>query len=244
MLETPTWRANPDWAARQGYPAAGLDAANRDAVDLVIEARARWEQPGVPVVVSGCIGPRGDGYHPDSIMTAEEAQAYHAVQIETFADTEADLVTAITMTYADEAIGITRAAQAEDLPVVISFTAETDGRLPTGETLGEAIEAVDAATGRGRRTTWSTAHTRPTSSMRWSPMPRGRSGSAVSAPTPPGSVTPSSTRPRNWTPATRASWRRTTWTWRRSCRKLAVLGGCCGTTHEHVSAISRAFAAR
>ena len=149
VLETPTWRANPDWAVRQGYAAADLDAANRDAVDLVIEARARWEQPGVPVVVSGCIGPRGDGYHPDSIMTAEEAQAYHAVQIGTFADTEADLVTAITMTYADEAIGITRAAQAEDLPVVISFTAETDGRLPTGETLGEAIEAVDAATGSG-----------------------------------------------------------------------------------------------
>ena len=103
-------------------------------------------------------------------MTAEEAQAYHAVQIGTFADTEADLVTAITMTYADEAIGIARAAQAEDLPVVISFTAETDGRLPTGETLGEAIEAVDAATGSAsRRTTWSTAHTRPTSSTRLDP---------------------------------------------------------------------------
>ena len=93
--------------ADEPLDALTLASAVGHPVDLVVEARTRWEQDDLPVVVSGCIGPRGDGYQPDSLMTAEEAQAYHAVQIGTFADTEADLVTALTMTYADEAVGIT-----------------------------------------------------------------------------------------------------------------------------------------
>ena len=99
-------------------------------------------------MISGCIGPRGDGYKPDSMMSAGEAEAYHARQIRTFRGTDADMVTAITMNYADEAIGIARAAAAADMPVAISFTVETDGRLATGQPLGEAIEMVDDASGR------------------------------------------------------------------------------------------------
>ena len=98
-------------------------------------------------MISGCIGPRGDGYQVGATMTVDEARAYHAVQARAFADAEADLVTAITMTYAEEAIGIAEAARAAGMPVVISFTVETDGRLPSGQPLGDAIEAVDAATG-------------------------------------------------------------------------------------------------
>jgi S-methylmethionine-dependent homocysteine/selenocysteine methylase len=97
-------------------------------------------------VISGCVGPRDDGYHPARQMSADEATAYHSTQIGSFAATEADLVTAITMTYPDEAIGVARAAEAAGLPAVISFTVETDGNLPTGPTLAEAIERVDSAT--------------------------------------------------------------------------------------------------
>jgi S-methylmethionine-dependent homocysteine/selenocysteine methylase len=104
---------------------------------------------GVPTVVSGCIGPRGDGYDPGSAMTAEEAEAYHRVQIGTFADTSADQITAITMTNAEEAIGIVKAAAAAGIPSAISFTVETDGRLPTGQSLHDAIDQVDAATDTG-----------------------------------------------------------------------------------------------
>ena len=56
------------------------------------------------------------------------------------------MVTVLTMTYAEEAIGITRAAVESGLPVVISFTLETDGRLPSGQALGEAIQQVDEDT--------------------------------------------------------------------------------------------------
>lgn len=119
---------------------------NRKAIALMAELRARYKN-GAPVVISGCVGPHGDGYNPAILLTADAAQEYHATQIETFRDTEADMVTAITMTYADEAIGIARAAGEAGLPAAISFTLETDGRLPSGLTLGEAIEKVDAETG-------------------------------------------------------------------------------------------------
>jgi S-methylmethionine-dependent homocysteine/selenocysteine methylase len=149
VMETPTWRANPDWAGQLGYSPERLDAANRAAVALAEEVRADATADGITAVVSGCIGPRGDGYDPGTAMTPEEAQRYHAVQLGTFADTTADQVTAITMTNADEAVGIVRAATAAGIPAAISFTVETDARLPTGQSLREAIEQVDAATDGG-----------------------------------------------------------------------------------------------
>jgi S-methylmethionine-dependent homocysteine/selenocysteine methylase len=100
-------------------------------------------------VISGCVGPHDDGYDPGELLSADAAEEYHSVQIGTFADTEADMVTAITMTYVDEVVGVTRAAQAAGMPVAISFTLETDGRLPSGQALGDAIEETDGATGRG-----------------------------------------------------------------------------------------------
>ena len=139
VLETPTWRANPDWAARLGYSSDSLDAANRDAVALLTEVRERHQNPRTPVVISGCVGPRGDGYKVGEAMTAEQAGAYHAVQLRSFTATETDLVTAITMTYTEEAIGVTNASAALQLPVVISFTVEPDGHLPSGQQLGDAI---------------------------------------------------------------------------------------------------------
>jgi S-methylmethionine-dependent homocysteine/selenocysteine methylase len=146
ILESPTWRASADWGAKLGYSDADLAAANRDAIRLMAELRAAHAARVKPIVVSGCVGPRGDGYDPGQIMSPEESEAYHAHQIATFAEAGADMVTAITMTNANEAIGIVRAAGKVGLPVVISFTVETDGCLPTGDSLEQAIAAVDAAT--------------------------------------------------------------------------------------------------
>jgi S-methylmethionine-dependent homocysteine/selenocysteine methylase len=149
VLESPTWRASPRWAEQIGYSLAELDALNRRAIDLMAELRDEHSTGAAPVVISGCIGPQDDGYDPSVLLSAEAAEEYHSVQIGTFADTEADMVTAITMTYVDEAVGVTRAAAAAGLPAAISFTLETDGRLPSGQSLGDAIEATDAATGSG-----------------------------------------------------------------------------------------------
>jgi S-methylmethionine-dependent homocysteine/selenocysteine methylase len=145
VLDTPTWRANPDWGERLGYSVAELADVDRRGVALLEKLRAKAD--GVPhVIISGCIGPRGDGYRVDNEMTAEEAERYHEPQVATFADTAADLVSALTLTYAGEAVGVARAARNAGIPSVISFTVETDGRLPSGQSLGEAIEEVDDQT--------------------------------------------------------------------------------------------------
>jgi S-methylmethionine-dependent homocysteine/selenocysteine methylase len=146
ILESATWRASRDWAARRGYSREHLADANRESIAMLEEVRREFESPDRPIVLSGCVGPRGDGYVPGRAMSAEEAAAYHAEQIETFAGTEADLITAITMTSAPEAEGVARAAQRSGMPVVLAFTVETDGNLPTGQPLADAIAQVDAAT--------------------------------------------------------------------------------------------------
>ncbi|RRQ21960.1 homocysteine S-methyltransferase family protein [Thiohalobacter thiocyanaticus] len=146
VLETPTWRANPDWAARLGYDTAALAAANRRAVALLAQLRRDYETPATPLVISGNLGPRHDGYRADIRMSAAEARDYHRAQIGTFAATEADMVSVLTLNYTDEAIGIIRAARDCGMPVAVSFTVETDGRLPSGEPLNEAIQRTDAAT--------------------------------------------------------------------------------------------------
>jgi S-methylmethionine-dependent homocysteine/selenocysteine methylase len=146
VLDTPTWRANPDWAGELGYSSEQLDAANRRAVAFAIDLRDA-ARLGSPVVVDGVVGPRGDGYVAADRMTAAEAERYHGPQVASFAGAGADMVSAVTMTYAEEAIGIARAADAAGLPAVISFTVETDGRLPSGQPLRETIEQVEAETG-------------------------------------------------------------------------------------------------
>lgn len=144
VLESPTWRANPDWAERLGWSDEALARANRESIALLEALRAAHESEETPIVISGCLGPRGDGYAPGQRMTAEAARDYHAVQVEHFAETAVDMLAGMTLNYVEEAVGICLAARAAGLPVALSFTVETDGRLPTGDTLQRAIEEVDA----------------------------------------------------------------------------------------------------
>ena len=146
ILESATWRASTDWGARLGYSADALADLNRRAIRLLEPIRDEFETAERPVVISGCVGPRGDGYVPGAAMSEAGAETYHSHQIEAFAGTAADMISAITMNYTAEAIGIVRAARRANMPVAISFTVETDGRLPTGQSLRSAIEEVDATT--------------------------------------------------------------------------------------------------
>jgi homocysteine S-methyltransferase len=146
IAEAPTWRANPEWGARLGYDSRRLDAANRAAIAMLQQLRAADGRGLRDYVISGCVGPRGDGYDASVRMTPVQAERYHYEQISSFAVAGADMVTALTLTYVEEAIGITRAARTVGLPVAISFTVETDGLLPSGASIGEAIDIVDADT--------------------------------------------------------------------------------------------------
>ncbi|MDJ0703159.1 MAG: homocysteine S-methyltransferase family protein [Leptolyngbyaceae cyanobacterium MO_188.B28] len=146
ILESATWRASHDWGMKLDYSTEALAEINRKSISLLEAIRSEYETETNRIVISGCLGPRGDGYDPSELMTVDEAAEYHAAQIKTFQASNADLATAITMTYAEEAIGVALVAQSVEMPVVISFTVETDGCLPTGQSLQQAIAQVDAAT--------------------------------------------------------------------------------------------------
>jgi len=144
ILGTPTWRANPDWAYLLGYSLNELDKINRQSVTFLQDIRE--ERKAIDMLVSGCIGPRSDGYVVRNLMTPDEAAEYHMTQMQSFVTAGVDLVSALTLNYVDEAIGIALTARQLNVPLVISFTVEVSGLLPDGEFLSRAIEKVDAAT--------------------------------------------------------------------------------------------------
>ena len=146
VLDSQTWKAHLHWADALQASETELARANQDAIEFIADIRAEFTDNAEPVVLNGLIGPRGDAYAPDVAVAIDESEAYHATQVGWLAETDVDMVTAMTFTQSDEAIGVVRAATAVGLPIVVSFTVETDGSLPTGESLGHAIETVDAAT--------------------------------------------------------------------------------------------------
>ena len=146
ILNGQTSKAHTYWAANLGSDEEELRRANEEAVALAAQLRDELTANEQPIVLNALLGMRGDSYSPPAAVVADEAEKYHARQLRWLAATEVDMVTAATFGHAEEAIGIVRAAAAAELPIVVSFTVDTDGALPTGQPLGEAIEAVDAAT--------------------------------------------------------------------------------------------------
>ncbi len=236
VLESPTWRANIDWASRLGYDRARLADANREAIALMVEVRDAFATQAAPMVISGNIGPRGDGYDPGRPMSAEQAEAYHAEQVSTFADTAADMVAAVTMTNVEEAVGVTRAAVAARMPVAISFTVETDGRLPTGQSLADAVLTVDRETGAAPAYYMiNCAH--PThfaailEGAPWTRRLRGLRANASSKSHAELDAAP------ELDPGDPVEFGRQYRALRQKVRGLTILGGCCGTDHRHIEQI-------
>ena len=240
IIESATWRASPDWGDLLGYSRTALADANRLAVESLVAQRSRLDSD-IDVVVSGCIGPRGDGYDGTALMAAKQARDYHAEQVQTFAGTDADMVHAMTMTYPDEAVGVVLAAREAEIPVAISFTVETDGVLPDGTGLGEAIERVDDATG-GAAAYFAINCAHPTHfahvldpDAAWSQRLRGVRANASrkshaeldeSESLDPGDPVELGAQYADL---------------RRRSPNLTVLGGCCGTDVRHLQAIADAL---
>lgn len=146
VLDTVTWRGCTEWAQKLGVTEDELLRLSTEAVRFAAGIRDEWQSRVPSILINGVVGPAGDGYAPGDVPSADESFAMHGPQIRVLAEAGVDMISAITMTNVGEAIGIVRAARAAGLPVVVSFTVETDGRLPNGEALGDAIRAVDEAT--------------------------------------------------------------------------------------------------
>jgi homocysteine S-methyltransferase len=238
VLSTPTWRANSDWGRLLGYDDEELAAVNRHAVEFVETVRADYDD----VVVEGCIGPRSDAYSPTLIMDADGAEAYHALQLRTLADTGCTQATAFTLTYVDEAVGIVRAATTAGLPVHVGFTVETDGRLPSGDSIETAILAVDHATdGAAESFMINCAH--PTHFA--DALPEGDSrrrirGLRANASTLSHAELDEAEELDSGDPNDLAA---RYVDLRRDLPELEVVGGCCGTDIRHVTAICDAWLA-
>jgi S-methylmethionine-dependent homocysteine/selenocysteine methylase len=237
LLDAPTWRANPDWGEKLGYSLEQLETANRAAVAFMDGLRREAD-----VLVSGCVGPRGDGYVPGELMSAAEAEDYHGWQVRIFADTSVELVSALTMNYVEEALGIARAADTAGLPCVVSFTVETDGRLPSGQPLREAVEQVDAETG-GTPAYFMINCAHPTHFAEvleeggpWKERIRGLRANASKMSH---AELDEAEELDAGNPDELAS---DYVSLREKLPNLTVVGGCCGTDHRHIDAISRAWA--
>lgn len=240
VLDTPTWRSNTDWGAKLEYSMKQLVDVNRRAVAWAIDLKGKFASPTTRIVVNGVVGPRGDGYRVDAKMTAEEARTYHNPQIETFHDAGAEMVSAITMNYVEEAIGIVKAAQANNIPVVISFTVETDGKLASGDTLEAAIETVERATGAAPAyymvNCAHPTHFDDVLSGRASWTDRVR-GLRANASTKSHAELDVATELDAGNPQELGQQYHEL---RRRLPQLSVLGGCCGTDHRHIVAICNA----
>jgi S-methylmethionine-dependent homocysteine/selenocysteine methylase len=243
VLESATWRASADWGQKLGYDAQALADANRKSIGLLLEIRDRYETPTTPIVVSGAIGPRGDGYVADARMSVAEARDYHRTQIETFASTDADMVAAFTMNYIEEAIGIVTAARDAAIPAAISFTLETDGRLPSGDTLEKAIARTDEKTG-GYASYFMINCAHPThfrdvlrGGGAWLERIRGVRANASKRSH--AELNDSADLDEGNPVELGAEYREL----RTLLPALSVAGGCCGTDHRHVDALCRALEA-
>ncbi len=242
ILESPTWRASADWGDKLGFDAYALDYANRRAMDLLHDIRAETEGPLSPVLISGQLGPRGDGYQPANVMSATEARAYHSAQITSLAEAGADMITALTINYSAEAIGIVYAAGDAGKPCVISFTVETDGALPSGQPLGEAIAEIDGLTGAAPAYYMiNCAH--PThfeaALDRGEDWPRRIGGVRANASKMSHAELDEAEELDEGNPAEFGEDHRRL---RALLPELKVMGGCCGTDHRHVEAICMACA--
>jgi S-methylmethionine-dependent homocysteine/selenocysteine methylase len=236
VLDTATWRANPDWGAQLGYDADALAAANREAVAFARAVAGR--RPAV--TINGVLGPRGDGYVPGELMSAGEAADYHGWQIGVLRAAGVDRLTAVTLTYPDEAIGIVQAAAG--VPVVIGFTVETDGRLPDGTTIAGAVERVDAATGSAADFFLiNCAHpTHVAAGLDGAPQLARIGGLRVNASAlSHAELDAAEELDRGDVPGLAGHYAQL----QRTLPRLRVVGGCCGTDSEHIAAIADALSA-
>lgn len=239
ILETPTWRASQKWADLLGYDDVELCHINTHAVVMMHALRAQYATAGTPMLVSGCIGPQDDGYQPGDRMSAMAASTYHNRQVHTFKKAGVDLVTAITMTYPEEAVGIANAAASADLPVVIAFTVETDGRLPIGVTLQEAIEQVDREANIAPvHYMINCAHPDHFNLSTGEPWLERIGGLRANASRMSHAELDEAVVLDDGNPAEFGQQHRAL---RGILPNLRVIGGCCGTDHRHVEAVAQAF---
>lgn len=95
-------------------------------------ARAEADAAGRPVIVAGSIGPTGDLLEPLGELPAGEARAAFAEQAEALAEGGADILWCETLSAENEVAAAVEACAATGLPVVATMSFDTGGRTMMG----------------------------------------------------------------------------------------------------------------
>ena len=140
------YRASPDWGELLGYSPAGLADANLQAIEFLREIAGEYSSQIPEILIQGLIGPRGDAYERNETITENEAEDYHAVQLETMKKADVDLAFAMTFNNISESVGVARAAAKIGVPLGISLTLDSTSKLSSGKSLVEAITTIDDET--------------------------------------------------------------------------------------------------
>ena len=253
LFDALVWRAHPDFIARLGRDPSDLVSINQRAVARTQDCIERWRNASrdcdaPTVLITADIGPRGDGYQvEDAQISAVRAREYHQAQLEVLSKTDVDIACALTMTTAEESIGIVQASMDCELPIIVSPTVETDGTLPDGTSLGDFITKVDDETD-GEPLCYMVNCAHPTHLLptlrqaagageSWLRRFRGFRANASNK---------SHEELDNSTELDRGNVLELARHVASMCDEfdLRVVGGCCGTDHEHLSAIMTAIGER
>jgi S-methylmethionine-dependent homocysteine/selenocysteine methylase len=101
----------------------------------------------VRIVIDGVVGPLRDAYEDSSDeVSIDSARAVYRHQIRTLVEEGVEIISLMTVTNLNEAIAVIEVAKEMNIPVAVSFSLESDGKLLSGLSLENAIQTVDEAT--------------------------------------------------------------------------------------------------
>lgn len=138
MATTPTRRANEERVFASGHDGMII-------LDNVEFLRRIKEASNIEMFIGGLMGCKGDAYTGEGALGTEEAHAFHQWQAQLFKEGKVDFLYAAIMPVLTEAAGMAKAMSDTDIPYIISFTIQRDGKLIDGHTIDYAIRFIDGS---------------------------------------------------------------------------------------------------
>ena len=152
LMCSPTWRCNSERVAACSDEASTdgrvPTSINEDAVQFLKSVRAGYGASVDRLGIAGMMGCKGDCYTPEQSLSSEDAEAFHAWQVERLVGAGVDFLIAETLPETFEALGMARAMEGTGLPYVISFVIDRRGLILDGRPLAEAMDMIDSSTRR------------------------------------------------------------------------------------------------
>ena len=202
-------------------------------------ARGVADAAGRPVVIAGSMGPTGELVAPLGAMTRDEAASAFAEQARALAEGGADVLWIETMSAAEEVEAAVEGATATGLPVVVTLSFDTNGRTMMGITPEAAVALLDRL-GRRPLAFGANCGTGPGQLLATVLGLKAAAGPDAVIVAKGNCGIPEYRHGHihySGTPAIMADYARLA----RGCG-ARIVGGCCGTTPEHLAAMRAALA--